>query len=696
MEQNNSIAAKALIGDALELVRYQDMVHVLHILTREFENLRRCSKKGTLLHLIQESGIKIPLTLSLFNTADLIWQTIYKRYPEVYIYPLGEINERSLKSTIGELITTHPSGLHKLYTGKSLIKLLETFFSDVDCDEIITIFLTNWCFNLAITNLRSTDLGFAYHFSPRGKYRAFAEHLLVRKALYSTCQNISIEMSPFLSSKSIPEFDEALEKVFGLKRAKKSSRTQFKKPYLNVVVGTTPKSRLNSIFNISNPLTRIILHDKKKRNVDFEYSAIESCIKHNVSTLVKDLIEIGFAVYIADIFVKRQPNLERRLSILVPVRHLEKWTPAKKQLEHVISLLGRDQVDIHFTKHGEDPDGTSYDHLTDSNKCCCLLSGGLDSAIGAMWTLQKSLAPILISHTPSKLLSDIQTCVVDSIEQEFGQHLHHIPVPWKKSGKRKGRYKLGVPPESPMLQHLRSFFYFCLATGIALDKGYKKVYIFENGPVAINPILSEAHINTKTVHPIFLQEFNSLIRTVFGAEIQLENPFLYKTKGETLKVVENRATAFKILPKTNSCLHYWRVPVEAGKLGIENCSIRHDGVCLPCMLRRVAMNSADIPESANYLTDIFDLFGSDMAVLLPERIPDILVDMADLVRFCQYIIKHNDGEILCTFPDLSVSAEGVNSRRLLAMMKRHSKEVTKVFKKELKLGTRTIFYSALR
>ena len=701
-KQDNPLFVKALIGDALKLVRHQDTIHVLHVLTHELENLRRHSKKGKLLLLLQESGLKLPRKLSLFNSTDLIWQTICRKYPEVYVYPLGEINERSLKSTIGSVITAnHPSELHKLCASKSLIKRLKALFSDVDRDEIIKIFLTNWCFNLAITNLRSKrtwmprDLGFAYHFSHQGKFEPFIKHVLLRKTLYSTCQNISAEILPFLGSKSIRALNEALEKVFGLKVAKKSVLAQSKKPYVNVVAGTTSKSRLNTDFDVGDPLTRIVLHGKKK-NVYFDFIKIESFIGHDVHTLVKDLIEIGFAVYIADIFVKRQPNLERRLSILMPVRHLKEWTLAQGQLERVISFLGRDKVDIHFIRRKEACDGTSYHHLEDSNKCCCLLSGGLDSTVGAMWALQESLDPILISHSPSAPLSSIQKQVVESIAQEFGRELNQISVGWRKSKKRTGGFRLGSPLYGPLCQHLRSFFYLCLATGIALEMKCEKVYVFENGPVAVNPLLSESHVNTRTVHPIFLQEFRSLIRTVFGAEIQLVNPFLYKTKGETLKVLENKASALKVLPKTNSCLHYFRVPVEAWQLGIENCRARHDGVCLPCVLRRVAMHFADIPEQGNYLTDVFDLFGSDMAVLFPERTPDILVGMADLIRFCQYMMNLDDCGMLRTFPDLSVSAEGVDSSRLIAMMKRHSKEVIKVFKKESQSNTRTILKSALR
>jgi hypothetical protein len=278
-----------------------------------------------------------------------------------------------------------------------------------------------------------------------------------------------------------------------------------------------------------------------------------------------------------------------------------------------------------------------------------------------MWVLQQSVEPTLVSHSPSTPLSIIQKQVVDSITQEFGHELNVVSVGWRKSRKRTGEFRLGFPMYGPLYQHLRSFFYLCLATGIALETKCKSVYAFENGPVAVNPLLSESHVNTRTVHPIFLQEFLSLIRIVFQTEIQLANPFLYKTKGEVLKVIENKSSALKVLLKTNSCLHYFRIPVQARQLGIEHCQARHDGVCLPCVLRRVAMLCANIREQGNYLTDIFNLLSSDKAVLFPQLIPGILVDIADLISFCQHIMSLDDCGILCTFPDLSVSAEGVNS-----------------------------------
>lgn len=50
---------------------------------------------------------------------------------------------------------------------------------------------------------------------------------------------------------------------------------------------------------------------------------------------------------------------------------------------------------------------------------------------------------------------------------------------------------LGGSAHSVMAQHLRSFLFLSLAAAIAPEYGIKKIYVFENGPVAINPLFSQ-------------------------------------------------------------------------------------------------------------------------------------------------------------------------------------------------------------
>lgn len=706
------VVAKVLIRNALQSVQ-QHTNYALYVVTTEIIELLCHVRAGTFKLYLEESGIRLPKRLSLFSSPDLIWNAICQKHPNIYVYPLGEITERSFKSTVGYTISAYASDsrLHKLHSKKSLLEKLQMALLTTDSDENITTFLTNWFFNLAVSNLRSirgwmkADFGFAYHFSRQGQFVSFATHISLRDKLYKVCNDIALEFLPYLIqsykydeySKFSDKLAKGWQQTLGIHSPKPDSLSRNKKPPINVVVGAMSRTKLQLSFDVADTVTHIVPYGKNK-NVRFDLEPIESFIGRRIHTLVRDLFEIGFAVYMADIYVQRQPNLERQLSLLIPVRHVEKWTQVQTELERAISLLGRDRVNVHFTKRKEACDKvTGFEQLQDGNGFCCLLSGGLDSAAGAMWAIEKEYAPILVSHSPGPALSNVQKCVVESITQEYQRDLHHIIVPWTKSKRRTGRFRLGNPPYSPMYQHLRSFFYLCLATGIAIETKCNRVYVFENGPVAINPLLSEAHINTRTVHPIFIEEFRSLIKAVFGIEMELENPFLYKTKGEVANTPTNRESAQRVLRNTNSCLNYARIPANAKQwFSILDYPGRHDGVCLPCILRRVAMYRAKIPEGdGDYLVNIFDLFGSDMHIRFPERTRGIFVSMADLIRFCQYVLNLNDCGLLSKFPDVSVSANGIDSRKTVAMLRRHSREITQCFKKKSTNGTKIIFHSAL-
>lgn len=235
-----------------------------------------------------------------------------------------------------------------------------------------------------------------------------------------------------------------------------------------------------------------------------------------------------------------------------------------------------------------------------------------------------------------------------------------------------------------------------LEGGHTLESKSSKVYIFENGPVALNPLLSEAHVNTKTVHPLFLQQFRSLISAAFSVNLTIDNPFLYKTKGEVASLTAKKS-ARKLLPMTNSYLDYARIPANAKQwFNLSGYQGRHDGECLPCVLRRVAMHSASIPtDGEDYLINVFDIFGSPLEIRFPDRARDIIATTAALLRFCQWVRRLPEPELLLCFPDFSVSANGVDYDKLIAMYRRHTKEVIQCFQDKSAESFEGVFRTAL-
>ncbi len=706
----NMQAVKTFINNHLQSIGRDDVIFSLYTIANEIGVLIKHLDDGTFQSYAEELHIDPPSSvISAFSCPDFIWSILRKKCPKISTYPLGEITERSFKSTFGRIlnISAHFSDIYQPYTFDSLQRQLKDVFSAVSLDNIDKIFLSYWFFNLAITNLRSRrrwmeqDYGFAYHFSDSGQFVSFADHISLRKRLYAICSTIAGEMLPFLthsSSDGFSGYDErianALKEVLGLDLREIDHRPTSSKPKINVAVDITG-SEIKHSFDVDDDLINIVLRGEN-RNAQFDLGQIELLVGHPIHSMVKDFFEIGFVVYLADLFITREVNLGRYLSFGMSVRHPEKWNEVHQQLESVISLLGRDKIVFHFTQSTEPGDTTPLAITSSENKCCCLLSGGLDSAVGAIWSLQNGYTPIFVSHASGSLLSSIQKQVMSSINNITRVNSRHTIIPWKNSRNQKKKRMLGEPLDnSPMYKFLRSFYYLCLASGIALETKSNKVFVFENGPVALNPLLSEAHLNTRTVHPTFIEEFRSLITSVFGTEMSIENPFFYKTKVEVLNVLRGEQLA-SIIPNTNSCVHYARVPADANQwFDIPKSQVRHDGLCLPCILRRIATNSSIPEDKGRYLVNIFDLLDSEINSRLPDHASDTLITIADLLRFSQYIGELDDWELLCTFPDLSVSDNAIFSDELSSMIKRYSKEVITCFSDQFVNRTRTVFSSAL-
>jgi 7-cyano-7-deazaguanine synthase in queuosine biosynthesis len=236
---------------------------------------------------------------------------------------------------------------------------------------------------------------------------------------------------------------------------------------------------------------------------------------------------------------------------------------------------------------------------------------------------------------------------------------------------------LGGALQSVMAQHLRSFLFLCMAAVVALETGIRRIYVFENGPVAINPLFSEARVNTRTAHPHFLALFKNLIHKVFGVEVQIKNPFLNMTKGQVVKYLDEPRLR-GVVSLTDSCWAWFKVPLIATNEEFNWCRETHDGECIPCLIRRLAVHRAGLgEEDVAYLTDIFNEY-PHLNISLTEMV-------VDFIKFCHNVDQLKDNELIHYAPDLSVHVEGVDVKELLKMYREHSQEMVHGFRQ---LGNR--------
>lgn len=695
----------ALMANALRSLDSRAVAKSLCMISSALGAFMVSVEKRSLRTTLEDLGLSYSHELDGWTLPDAVWSVMCNEQPHLICYPLGENAERAVKKSLIQLtlgtIAQRSAKISPNMDQNSIQRTLARSMKTLGLEGVLKLFLNHYFFELCIDQLRRPrgdprlDLSFWYHFSENGYFVSSGAEEELRQTLANQCEEKAEIFLPLLVAcvkekklaKSEQQISRLLAETFDVSLSKEREVRSPRKPFLNIIAGTKSLSEIKKSHTLDERAKRILVHTKGA-NVSFSFEPLENFVGHRIHSLVRDLLDIGVITYMSDLYTKRERNLGRRVGILMPVRHPDIWSGVQTELERAVSFLGRDDFRIQFSKRKERTDRVRNFSPKSDNQCVCLLSGGLDSLAGAVWVLDNERVPIFVSHYSNPRLVGIQKPLVQQLERIYNRQLQHVKIYVARAKGKRVRYKLPAPFKSLMVQHLRSFLFLSLATATALETGVKDIYIFENGPVALNPLFSEARVNTRTAHPHFLEHYRALIRVVFGIELNIENPFIYRTKGEIVNILA-RSDLHGLVAKTISCWSWFRVPVTARRRGIKGFKGLHDGECSPCIIRRTAVNHARLwEEDAEYLTDVFNQF--------PNLRRETITTISDLIRFCYNMRYLSDGELLLRAPDFSVCSEGTESHKLVAMYRRHSEEILDCFRTRSNSVFRRIFASALR
>ncbi len=304
-----------------------------------------------------------------------------------------------------------------------------------------------------------------------------------------------------------------------------------------------------------------------------------------------DLLILAAHVWAADTRISRetesQDSWTRELRIIVPVSDPRRWVGAAPALKRMLDFLTGDRWALEFRPR---PEGFAS-LLPRQSKATgkplfndvALFSGGLDSLIGAIDALEAGSVPLLISHASDGPTSDAQnTCF-----QYLTRHYSKLPLSrlrvWMSFP--NGLVK-GVKPESTTRG--RSFLFFAIAVfaGTGLGTSFT-LRAPENGFIALNVPLDPLRLgsqSTHTMHPFYLARWSEFLR-MLGIPGRIENPYWHKTKGDMIADCQNPGLLRKLIPFSLSCSS----PSKGRWLGH---SVEHCGYCLPCLVRRAALEQA--------------------------------------------------------------------------------------------------------
>lgn len=298
-----------------------------------------------------------------------------------------------------------------------------------------------------------------------------------------------------------------------------------------------------------------------------------------------DFTIFALSVSAADKAVSRQksPNgWTREIYLQFAIHDLSLWQGMQAQLEAMLKFLTGDYWTLDFVRNNQ-PLPFARTRKAYNADCVALLSGGMDSLVGAIDLVDQHKKPLLVSHIV-RGNEQIQQSFAETVSPHCGfcQWNEAIKLPKSTQGEGSTRGRSIV------------FFAFAAlaATGLPISiRQPKKIYVAENGFISLNISLNSSRVSslsTKTTHPVYMDCLRKIWQAL-GLNLSLETPYRFCTKGEMLRSCRNQTVLHQLLGNSVSC----------GKYGVHK--LTHCGRCVPCMVRRAAFQAAGIQDTTRYV-----------------------------------------------------------------------------------------------
>lgn len=328
-----------------------------------------------------------------------------------------------------------------------------------------------------------------------------------------------------------------------------------------------------------------------------------------VTPEVADLVHLAAGAYMTDRCSRRGVRFRRDLTLKVAVLAPDLWR--NDLLDAIADLLGWLTGDTWNVSVIPAPDTDLPEPLASDGTTgpVSLLSGGLDSFLGAIDLLQSDQHPEFVGHKDTATsVKHAQTAVGGWLKRNF------TPVP---SYSRFALSQVGSRAEPS--SRTRSLLFLSLGVAAAVSSGSTSLIVPENGYTGINLQLRPNRggaLSTRSTHPDTFHRFGQVLDAL-GIGITVANPFQWMTKGEAMTMVA--ATSPPSGWEDTAALTLSCSKIDGNWFGASpnyNC-----GLCVPCMVRRSTFLKAGIPDKTTYVFQ--SVTGKQLDDLIDARRGDI-------------------------------------------------------------------------
>ena len=301
-----------------------------------------------------------------------------------------------------------------------------------------------------------------------------------------------------------------------------------------------------------------------------------------------DFLAIALSVAAADQGCLRRNSPDgwtREIHLEVSVTDAAFWDTQTEAIESAVRFLTGDIWHVSFIAGGvAPPRQRRYTRRRPIGDSVCLLSGGVDSLVGAIDAVASGLRPVLVSQ-----VSQGDASRQRQFAEILGEDLSHIQL----------SHAIKPSGEAEWSQRARSLVFVAYgvlaASVLGQYRGGESVTLLipENGFISLNVPLTPLRIgslSTRTTHPFFIQQIQSILDGA-GFRVQLSNPYQLKTKGEMLVECMDQPLLQDLVFQSTSCGRFSRFNYE------------HCGRCVPCIVRRAAFLHWAKGDETSYVYD---------------------------------------------------------------------------------------------
>ena len=380
--------------------------------------------------------------------------------------------------------------------------------------------------------------------------------------------------------------------------------------------------------------------------------------------LARDFLDVATALYLADLAARRGENEAwvRDVELILAVREPDFWHAEQAALARLLLRMTGDNFSFDFypraaAEEAPTAAGETWLH-TDS---VCLLSGGLDSAAGAVMLLRTERSPRLVMHrSGNPAVAQAQDRVTGIFEEKWPDQFRLSQVRLAPSSHRTGALPFPAPGERETSRRCRSLLFMTLGALAAVAEEVEEVYLCDNCLLTSAVPLTEARtgsFTTHSTHPAVLAEFGRLLEHA-GWHVQVLNPLACQTKGEIIRTLLQPVLSPAEIAQTVSC---WAIGRQQ----------RQCGGCLPCLVRRFGLLAAGQPDEV-YAVDVLahprSLVGTDA-----------YRNLLDLLAFTSRVLSTPEVRLPLEYPALLEVAEGDTQVRDVARgLRRQATEIFEV------------------